>query len=49
MICFNDGISYETQQEFEIGYDELTNRITVPIRSEMHDLVGVKVDYLKKQ
>lgn len=41
-MFFNDGISYETQQEFEIGYDELTNRITVPIRSEIHDLVGVK-------
>jgi len=41
-MFLNDGISYETQQEFEIGYDELSNRITIPIRSEIHDLVGVK-------
>jgi len=38
----DDGISYETQSNFEIGYDELTNMITIPIRSELGDLVGVK-------
>lgn len=37
-----DGISYETQQVFEIGYDEMTNRITIPIRDELGTLVGVK-------
>ena len=41
-MFFNDNISYETQQEFNIGYDEQTNRITIPIFSEIGDLVGVK-------
>lgn len=38
----NDGISYDTQFEFEIGYDMLSNRITIPIRDEIGNLVGVK-------
>jgi DNA primase len=46
---FNDGISYETQQEFEIGYDQETNRITIPLRSEIGDLVGVQGRILKKE
>lgn len=41
-MFFNDGISYETQIEFSIGYDDVTNRITIPIFSEVGDLVGVK-------
>ena len=41
-MFYNDGISYETQKEFGIGYDEYTNRITIPIFSEVNDLVGVK-------
>lgn len=40
-----DGVSYETQREFEIGYDELTNRITIPIRDELSNLVGIKARY----
>lgn len=38
----NDGISYEIQRLFEIGYDDQTNRITIPIRDELNNLVGVK-------
>lgn len=38
----HDNISYSTQKEFEIGYDDSTNRITVPIRDELGTLVGVK-------
>lgn len=38
----NDGISYKTQKLFEIGYDDQTNRITIPIRDEIGYLVGVK-------
>ena len=38
----SDNISYSTQQEFEVGYDDSTNRITVPIRDELGTLVGVK-------
>lgn len=41
-LFYKDNIDYRTQIEFEIGYDELTNRITIPIRSEIGDLVGVK-------
>jgi DNA primase len=38
----DDGISYETQQEFEVGYDSETNRITIPVRDEIGNLIGVK-------
>ena len=41
-IFAKDGISYQTQKEFEIGYDDLTNRITIPIYTAYGDLVGVK-------
>ena len=41
-LFYNDGISYCTQKEFEIGYDQFTNRITIPIRDELGNLVGVK-------
>lgn len=44
----DDGISYITQQLFEIGYDESTNRITIPIRDEIGNLVGVKGRLLSK-
>lgn len=37
-----DGISYEVQNEFEIGYDFMEDRITIPIRDEHGVLVGVK-------
>ena len=38
----DDNISYLTQIEWEIGFDENTNRITIPIRDEIGTLVGVK-------
>lgn len=41
-LFLNDNISYETQIDFGIGYDDTTNRITIPIYSETGDLVGVK-------
>jgi DNA primase len=37
-----DNISYEIQKYFEIGYDDETNHITIPIRDELGNLVGVK-------
>ena len=40
-----DGVGYETQVEFEIGYDESTDRITIPIRDDLGNLVGVKARY----
>lgn len=44
----DDGIDYVTQQLFEVGYDESTNRITIPIRDEIGSLVGVKGRLLSK-
>lgn len=37
-----DGISFETQRAFEIGYDPMSNRITIPLYDEFGRLVGVK-------
>lgn len=37
-----DGISLQVQKEFGIGYDPQTNRITIPIRTPIGDLCGVK-------
>ena len=37
-----DGISLSTQRFFDIGYDPQTNRLTIPIYSEIGDLVGIK-------
>lgn len=47
-IFADDYIDYETQKEFEIGYDQETNRYTIPIRSEVGDLVGVKGRYYER-
>jgi DNA primase len=41
-MFLKDGISYSCQQEFQVGYDEESNRITIPIRSELGDLISVK-------
>lgn len=48
MFC-EDGVWYDTQVEFEIGYDEFTNRITIPIRDDLGNLVGVKARYFYRQ
>ena len=48
-MFLKDHISYETQREFNIGYDECTNRITIPIYSEIGDLVGVKGRLFKEE
>lgn len=37
-----DNISVTTQKEFEIGFDLSDYRITIPIRDELGNLVGVK-------
>lgn len=47
-MFYNDGISYSTQREFEIGFDIHTQRYTIPIRDELGTLVGVKGRYYKK-
>ena len=38
----DDNISLEIQQEFHIGYDPQSNRITIPYYDMMGNLVGVK-------
>jgi DNA primase len=48
-MFLRDGISYQTQVLFEYGYDPLTNRVTIPIRSEFGDLVGVKGRLFKEK
>lgn len=48
-MFFKDNIDYLTQREFEIGYDPESNRITIPIYSELGDLVGVKGRLFKEQ
>lgn len=45
---YKDNIDYDTQKEFEIGYDDFSNRITIPIRDEIGNLVGVKGRLFKK-
>ena len=48
-LFLKDNISYQTQQDFQIGYDDTTNRITIPIFSEIGDLVGVKGRLFKEK
>ena len=44
-----DNIFYSTQTEFEVGYDEFSNRITIPIRDELGTLIGVKGRLFKRE
>lgn len=37
-----DNIAYYSQDKFEIGYDVESQRITIPIRNEYGDLIGIK-------
>ena len=46
---YEDNIDYSTQKEFEIGFDEESNRYTIPIRSEIGDVVGVKGRYFDRK
>lgn len=42
-----DNISLEIQQEFKVGYDPQSNRITIPLYDIMGNLVGVKARLFK--
>ncbi|SDX93778.1 hypothetical protein [Thermoactinomyces sp. DSM 45892] len=44
-----EGISYETQLSYEIGFDLETKRITIPIRNQSGQLVGVKGRIMKDE
>ena len=48
-MFYQDHIDYLTQKLFEVGYDEATNRITIPIRDELGNLVGVKGRYFANE
>jgi DNA primase len=48
-IFANDGIDYLTQREFGIQYDDLTNRIVIPIYDEINSLVGIKGRLFKEE
>ena len=41
-MFFKDGIDYQTQYEFGLSYDNESNRILIPIHSEIGDLVSYK-------
>ena len=41
-----EGISYEAQNRFEIGYFPLNNSITIPHRNRYGELIGVRQRYL---
>ena len=48
-MFLEDNVGYDTQSEFEIGYDEESNRITIPIRDDLGNLVGVKARYFYRE
>lgn len=39
---YKEGISIKTQELYQVGYDYMTDRITIPIRNENGRLVGIK-------
>ncbi len=41
-LFYNDGIDYETQWEFGLGYDLNFHMITIPFFDELSTLVGIK-------
>jgi len=48
-MFLKDGISYNAQETFQIGYDDESNRITIPIFDEINSLVSVKARLFKKE
>jgi DNA primase len=38
----DQGVSIRSQKDFEIGFDVMTERITIPIRDSTGELVGIK-------
>ena len=47
VMFVDDGISLETQREFEISFDPSTNSICIPIRDELGTLIAVKARRFK--
>jgi len=46
-LFYDDNIDYQTQIDFEFGYDLETHSITIPIRDELNTLVGLKARLFK--
>lgn len=46
-MFFKDGISFQTQREFQLGYDLETHAVTIPIRDEIGTLTSVKARLYK--
>ncbi len=44
-MFLKDGISFESQEKFNIGYDTLSNRVTIPIWSLDNKLIGIMGRY----
>lgn len=44
-MFLKDGISFESQEKFDVGYDALSNRITIPIYSLDNKLMGIMGRY----
>ena len=44
-MFLKDGISFESQEKFNIGYDALSNRVTIPIYSLDNKLIGIMGRY----
>lgn len=44
-MFLKDGISFESQDKFDVGYDALSNRITIPIYSLDNKLIGIMGRY----
>ena len=47
VLFLDDGISLETQKEWEIKFDPQTNSICIPIRDELGNLIAVKARRFK--
>ena len=43
----DDGISLDTQREFEISFDQQTNSVCIPVRDELGSLIAVKARRFK--
>jgi DNA primase len=49
MLFKKDNIDFQTQTDFELGYDLKTHSVTIPIRDELSTLVGVKARLYKEK
>jgi len=48
-MFLEDGVPYDIQQEFEVGFDIQSERITIPVRNRSGELVGIKGRATRKE